>query len=170
MPTALAAIAQPVPRLPVADVEQAQRYYRDRLGFAIGCLLPFAVAALALLPASVARAHHGFYGEYSLDERIDFSGTVVGVEWVNPHAFVDVRATVDGTESVFRIELPGLRQLSGKGWRGDELATGTVVRIENAALQLSEGSTLVCCARIFDLNGKEFYTDRRPGREQTTQR
>ena len=32
-------IAQPVPELPVADVERAQRYYRDTLGFAIGWLL-----------------------------------------------------------------------------------------------------------------------------------
>jgi hypothetical protein len=152
-----------VPELPVADVEQSQQHHGDRLGFQMGWLIPLVVAALALLPGSAARAHHGFYGEYSLDERIDFSGTVVGVEWINPHAFVDVRATIDGTESVFRIELPGLRQLNGRGWRGDELAVGTVVRIENAALQLIEGSTLICCARIFDLNGKEFYTDPRPG-------
>ncbi|MGH9638295.1 MAG: VOC family protein, partial [Candidatus Angelobacter sp.] len=33
-------IAQPVPELPVADVERAQQYYRDALGFAIGWLYP----------------------------------------------------------------------------------------------------------------------------------
>jgi uncharacterized glyoxalase superfamily protein PhnB len=32
------AIGQPVPELPVADVERAQRYYRDALGFEIGWL------------------------------------------------------------------------------------------------------------------------------------
>ena len=31
-------IGQPVPELPVADVEQAQRYYHDVLGFEIGWL------------------------------------------------------------------------------------------------------------------------------------
>ena len=36
----LTTIAQPVPELPVADVEQAQRYYRDVLGFEIGWLDP----------------------------------------------------------------------------------------------------------------------------------
>ena len=30
----------PVPELPVADVEQAQQYYRDVLGFEIGWLYP----------------------------------------------------------------------------------------------------------------------------------
>ena len=32
----LSSIAHPVPELPVADVERAQRYYRDALGFEIG--------------------------------------------------------------------------------------------------------------------------------------
>lgn len=36
----LTTIAPPVAELPVADVEQAQRYYRDVLGFEIGWLDP----------------------------------------------------------------------------------------------------------------------------------
>jgi predicted enzyme related to lactoylglutathione lyase len=36
----LTTIGRPVPELPVADVEQAQRYYRDVLGFDIGWLYP----------------------------------------------------------------------------------------------------------------------------------
>jgi predicted enzyme related to lactoylglutathione lyase len=34
----LTSIGQPVPELPVADVERAQRHYRDALGFEIGWL------------------------------------------------------------------------------------------------------------------------------------
>jgi predicted enzyme related to lactoylglutathione lyase len=33
-------MGQPVPELPVADVERAQQHYRDALGFAIGWLEP----------------------------------------------------------------------------------------------------------------------------------
>src|SRR5258705_9420234 len=36
----LTTIGQLVPELPVADVEQAQQYYRDVLGFEIGWLYP----------------------------------------------------------------------------------------------------------------------------------
>jgi predicted enzyme related to lactoylglutathione lyase len=36
----LTSIAQPVPELPVTDVERAQQYYRDVLGFDIGWLDP----------------------------------------------------------------------------------------------------------------------------------
>lgn len=36
----LSTIHQPVPELPVGDVERAQQYYRDVLGFEIGWLYP----------------------------------------------------------------------------------------------------------------------------------
>jgi uncharacterized glyoxalase superfamily protein PhnB len=36
----MSSIGQPVPELPVADVERAQHYYRDALGFEIGWLYP----------------------------------------------------------------------------------------------------------------------------------
>jgi predicted enzyme related to lactoylglutathione lyase len=39
-PKDLTAIGQPVPELPVADVERAQQYYRDKFGFDIAWLYP----------------------------------------------------------------------------------------------------------------------------------
>ena len=36
----MTSIGQPVPELPVADVERAQQHYRDALGFEIGWLYP----------------------------------------------------------------------------------------------------------------------------------
>jgi uncharacterized glyoxalase superfamily protein PhnB len=36
----LTAIAQPVPELPVTDVERAREYYRDHLGFELGWAVP----------------------------------------------------------------------------------------------------------------------------------
>jgi len=122
--------------------------------------------ALSMLSAS-ALAHHGFYGRYALDEPFDFTGTVVDVEWVNPHAFVLVRTGNEGAATTFRIELQGLRQLTDKGWNGTELKAGDTVRVVNAAREIGESSTLVCCARVYDSTGREIYTDpRRPGPER----
>ncbi len=36
----LSSLGPPVPELPVADVERAQQYYRDTLGFEVGWLYP----------------------------------------------------------------------------------------------------------------------------------
>ena len=125
-------------------------------------LMPIAVAVFSMLFGSAAVSHHGFYGEYALDDRIDFTGTVVGIEWTNPHAFVLVETVVDAAQTVVRIELQSPSQLSRRGWKGDELNFGETVRVTNAALQLRGDSMLACCARIRDLHGKEFYTDPRP--------
>jgi predicted enzyme related to lactoylglutathione lyase len=38
--TSSTSIGQPVPELPVADVERAQQHYRDALGFEVGWLAP----------------------------------------------------------------------------------------------------------------------------------
>jgi hypothetical protein len=80
---------------------------------------------------------------------------------VNPHAFVLVQTDINGAETTFRIELQGLRQLGDKGWKGDELQVGATVRVLNAAREIGDGSTLIRCARIYDSNGREFYTDPR---------
>jgi hypothetical protein len=118
-----------------------------------------AMSAVLKLPA--ASAHHGPYGQYDLENTIEFTGQLVAIEWVNPHAVVLVQTTIDGVESTLRIELQSLSQLKAKGWRGDELQVGTTVRVVNAAREYGNGATGICCARIYDLNGREFYTDPR---------
>src|SRR5947207_8203653 len=40
-------IGQPVPELPVTDVERAQQHYRDALGFEIGWLYPDEIGAVS---------------------------------------------------------------------------------------------------------------------------
>jgi hypothetical protein len=120
---------------------------------------------LALVPLlicfGIAQSHHGPYGQFAIDDPIDFTGTVVGVEWQNPHAMVLVEAQIDSVKAVYRIELRSITQLAGNGWQGDELAVGEQVRVVNAAMSLVEGSSLICCARIYDTNGKEYFTDPR---------
>jgi hypothetical protein len=119
------------------------------------------LALSAVLTLSTASAHHGPYGRYDLENTIDFTGRLVALEWVNPHAVMLVRTKIDGVESTMRIELQSLSQLNAKGWHGDELPVGTTVRVVNAAREYGNGATGICCARIYDLNGREFYTDPR---------
>lgn len=125
----------------------------------IACLV--AVPAVIALAARPASAHHGPYGRYDLENTIDFTATVVALEWANPHAVILVQTEIDGVAETLRIELQSLSQLNAKGWRGDELPAGTTVRVVNAAREFGNGATGICCARIFDLDGREFYTDPR---------
>lgn len=127
------------------------------------------VAACLLLPGGAALPHHGPYGQYALDERVDFAGTVAGIEWTNPHAFVLVESSFAGDTAIYRIELRELRQLHDLGWTGDELEIGTDVRVENAALHSDEASRLVCCARIYGDDGTEYFTAPRTQDRSDTQ-
>ncbi len=51
----------------------------------------FALAAALLAPA-VSHAHHAFSAEFDANLPIRVSGTVTRMEWINPHAWVHVRA------------------------------------------------------------------------------
>ena len=67
-------------------------------------------AALLLLAASPARAHHGDADRYN-QEVITVTGTVVEVQMVNPHTHI-VFDVVEGGKTVrWQAELGGLQQL-----------------------------------------------------------
>jgi hypothetical protein len=49
------------------------------------------IAALALLVVAVpASAHHGFSVEFDATKCMDLKGTLTGVLWENPHAYLDM--------------------------------------------------------------------------------
>lgn len=60
------------------------------------------MAVFALLGAAVpAFAHHGFTVEFDASKCMDLKGTLTGVDWENPHAYVhmDVKDANGKTES-----------------------------------------------------------------------
>jgi len=47
-------------------------------------------AGLAAGIAGPALAHHSISGVYDVNKYVKFTGTIVKVEWINPHSFVHV--------------------------------------------------------------------------------
>src|SRR5690606_34207441 len=120
-----------------------------------------AVAALAgLAPLCVpvgAWAHHSFSAEFSRDLPIEVTGTVVKVEWTNPHARFYVEAEEpDGTRVEWDFELTTPNLLMRQGWRRDSLKPGDVVtvrgwRARNAPHVGNAGSVTLA-------DGRELFT------------
>lgn len=91
------------------------------------------VAALAstaglALPPSAVFAHHGVSGQFDLDQKVEVSGTVTRVRFVNPHSYVYFESTNDAGEvEKRRCELRSGSLLKRKGWTTDMFPVGSEV-------------------------------------------
>ena len=88
-------------------------------------------AALALTLTTAAAAHHSFAAEYDGNKPITLKGSVVKMEWINPHAWIhlDVKNS-DGTVSRWMIEGAAPNALVRRGWNKNSLPPGMEITVE----------------------------------------
>ena len=91
----------------------------------------FFVSLAALLFASPALAHHGFAGRYDEEHPVTVTGTVVDLQFMNPHSiiFFDVTDKTGKTER-WQAELGSANQLNrSEGWTRTTLKAGDKITI-----------------------------------------
>ena len=90
-----------------------------------------AVAALAAFVfAGTASAHHGF-GRFDRTREIQIEGTVTGIDFVNPHAYVYFAAVgPDGEAIEMRCEMRAATVLRRSGWSAEMFVDGTHIAID----------------------------------------
>jgi hypothetical protein len=92
-----------------------------------------AVAALllGLLVAAVSvSAHHSFAAEFDSDKPVTLSGTVVKIDWTNPHihVYLDVKGDT-GTVTQWKFEGYPPNMLVRQGWARDTLKVGQTITV-----------------------------------------
>jgi uncharacterized protein DUF6152 len=84
--------------------------------------------SLAALPTS---AHHAFSAEFDAKRPVTLRGTVVKVEWINPHSWfhVDVK-TRDGKVQRWMVEAGNPNNLFRRGWSKDVISPGMEIVVD----------------------------------------
>jgi hypothetical protein len=89
------------------------------------------IVALTALAAGNATAHHSFSAEFDPDRPVTLTGKVTEVRFSNPHAWIYIDVTGDDGKVVnWALEMSGANGLIRRGWRREDLPTGTVLMVE----------------------------------------
>ena len=100
------------------------------------------VVGVSLLMQGVAApvsAHHAFAAEFDASSPIELRGTVVRMEWVNPHTWIHIDVEQpDGSQQTWMIEGGPPNTLLRRGFTKESLLVGTEVFVEG--FQARDGS------------------------------
>ena len=92
-----------------------------------------AVLAAALtcgVGAAPAFAHHSF-GLFDMSKSSEIEGTVVKLEWSNPHCWLFVMVgSSDGTEVSYGFELTSVGEMIRRGWTKTAVKPGDKVKVK----------------------------------------
>jgi hypothetical protein len=119
--------------------------------------LSFIVAAgLLLLAAVPVWAHHAFAAEFDADKPVKFKGTVVKMEWINPHAWIRINVKgEDGQNQEWMVEAAAPNALLRRGWTKQSLLPGTEIFVEG--FQAKDGANKANGSVITFADGKKLF-------------
>jgi len=117
------------------------------------------VAGAALLVSASAAtviAHHSFAAEFDAKKPVKMKGTVVKMEWINPHSWIHIDVKKDdGKVERWMIEGGAPNALLRRGWNKRSLPEGTEISVEG--FQAKDGSMRANGRDITFPDGKKLF-------------
>ena len=93
-------------------------------------LIGFVAAASLLVAVAPLFVHHGFAGRYDEDHPVTVNGTVVELQFMNPHSFIIFENKDAGGKDVrWQAELGSANLLAREGWTRTTLKAGDKITI-----------------------------------------
>jgi len=124
-------------------------------------ILTALIVGLLLSPLP-AVAHHAFAAEFDSNKTITVQGSVVNVEWRNPHIwiYVDMK-DADGDSARWQCEGGSPNTLTRQGWTRDSLKAGERVSIEG--FRAKNGSNTCNSRVVTTADGKRLFASSSSG-------
>jgi len=101
------------------------------------------------------QAHHAFAAEFDAEKKVTLAGTVVLMEWVNPHAWLtlDVPDTA-GKADRWQLEFGPPNALFRRGWRKSSLTPG--MKVTATAFLAKDGRKVANADKVTLPDGSVF--------------
>jgi len=120
-------------------------------------IMTLAFAALCTLTTYQAAAHHSFAAEFDSNVPVHVTGTVVNVEWTNPHTYIFMEVeTEDGDYEEWAFEMGSPNGLMRRGWTRNTLEIGSEIivrgtRARDGSFKGNVQSVVIAdtCQRLF---------------------
>ena len=123
-------------------------------------LVTFILGIGIVFASSAAVAHHAISAEFDVNKPIEFEGTVVKIDWLNPHTYTHVEVESDeGTLTVYKVEGGPPNSLYRNGWRKESLPIGERVQVSGIMARKAD-STNVGSATILNEAGQRMFSGR----------
>jgi len=117
-------------------------------------LVALAVAGCATTATAVA--HHSFSAEYDAKQPITLKGTVIKMEWINPHSWIHINVkNADGTTTEWMIESGTPNTLVRRGFTKQSLLPGTEITVEG--FRAKNGANRANGADLILADGKRLF-------------
>ena len=121
----------------------------------------FAAAAIAFVAPPLASAHHSVALQFDMSQEIEIDGTIMELEWRNPHAWLTVEVENEAGEmEVWRVEFGSGNSLTRRGWRPADLPVGSHVTVHG--LPARDGSNTIAGEEVILDDGRELFTGSNP--------
>jgi hypothetical protein len=119
-------------------------------------ILPTAMMIGLLASSAPAFAHHSFAAEFDAKKPVTLTGTVVRLEWTNPHAhfYISVKDQ-GGAATVWEFELASPNGLMRHGWSRNSLKPGDVVTVMGYLAK--DGSKLANARSVSLPDGRKIF-------------